>query len=169
MKKLNILRLVLIALALLGCLMMAACDGNQPVNQGPVVDSIALSSGAKPQTIFPKGHDLDLSRGSLDVVYESGKKETIALNAEGVSVTGYDKNKLGDQSLVITYGGKSISLTVNVAERMSFTGYEKDYFVGDELTEVTLTENEGCGSITCIVASIHINERRFVASLPSSV
>lgn len=147
MKKSNIIRLALISLTLLGCLLLAACDGNHSTNQGPVVDSIAIANNAKPQTVFAQGQELDLSKGSLAVVYDNGKKETVALNAEGVTVTGYDKDKLGDQSLIITYGGKSISLTVNVAKRMTFTGYEKDYFVGDALNlskgKVNIVKNDG--------------------------
>lgn len=156
MKKSNFIRLALISLALLSCLLLAACNGDQPVNQGPLVDSIAIASNAKPQTVFAQGQDLDLSKGSLTVVFDNGRKETVALNAEGVTVTGYDKEKLGDQTLMITYGGKSISLTVNVAKRMTFSGYEKDYFVGDELDlskgKVSIVKNDGT------IASVRLND-----------
>ena len=147
MKKFHFMRLVLISLLLLSCLVFAACESGNVENNGQAVASISISNSAKPQTVFPQGKDLDLSKGTLTVTYESGRKEDIALNAEGVTVTGYDKNTLGDQSLMITYGGKSINLTINVAKRMTFSGYETNYFVGDTLNlakgKVTIVKDDG--------------------------
>lgn len=147
MKKPNLKRFLVIPLILFCCLLaFAACDGNT-VDNTPKVETIAIDSNAKPQSVYPEGQELDLSKGSLKVTMTSGAKETVPLNAEGVTVTGYDKTQLGDQSLVISYGGKSITYTVTVEKRMSFSGYETNYFVGDSLNlkkgKVTIVKDDG--------------------------
>ena len=83
MKKFHFMRLVLISLLLLSCLVFAACESGNVENNGQAIASISISDSAKPQTVFPQGKDLDLSKGTLTVTYESGRKEDIALNAEG--------------------------------------------------------------------------------------
>ena len=159
MKKNNISRrrFLLISLIVLSCLLLfAACGDNTDGPRGNGVSAISIADNAKPQTQYAQGQDLDLTKGSLLVVRENGLKENVALNAEGVSVTGYDKNTLGDQSLVITYGGKSISLTVNVAKRMTFSGYETSYFVGDTINtakgKVAIVKNDGS------IISVRLND-----------
>jgi len=147
MKKPNLKRFLVIPLILLSCLLVfAACDGNT-VDNAPAVESISIDSNDKPQSVYPEGKDLDLSKGSLKVTMNTGAKETVALNAEGVTVTGFDKNKLGDQSLIISYGGKSITYVVTVEERMRFSGYETNYFVGDSIKldkgKITIVKDDG--------------------------
>ena len=145
MKKINLkrCRLAVIAILLLSCIfVLAACgdsgsgagsnDGGNVAGGNSGVTSIAIADNDKPQVVYAEGQAFNAAKGSLNVVYDSGKKETIALNAEGVQITGYDANKLGEQSLVVSYGGKSISLTVEVAKRMTFSGYENNYFINSE-------------------------------------
>lgn len=115
-------RVILVLLTLI-CMAfgLAAC--------GDKVSSIEV--GTAPRVKFVQGLDLDLTGGTLTVNYEK-KTEQIALDAEGVSVTGYDKNKIGEQTLTVTYQEFTTELKVTVVERMIVENATKDYFVGDE-------------------------------------
>ena len=101
---------------------------------GSNVDEISIESGNMPQVTFVLGQELDLSAGKLTVKHSNDDPdEQIALDDEGVTVTGYDKNQLGKQELTIEYGGKTTKLTVTVVERIVAEGYTTDYFVGETL------------------------------------
>ena len=138
-------RFLLIPLVLLSCLLLFTACGDG--DKGPAVTSIAIQSSDKPQTVFIKGQDLDLSSGKLTVTRDDGTTETIALNDPKVTVSGYNKDTVGEQNLVITYGEKSVPLTVSVVNRMTFMGYETEYFVGDVFNttkgSVTIVKDDG--------------------------
>lgn len=111
---------VLTALLLLACATAVACAGAQ---------NVALDPGSAPQTIYVLGSDLNLDKGALVV-----DGETVPLNADGVEITGYDKDKLGQQTLTVTYKGKSTQLIVNVVP--AFQAAEKYvYFLGETLED----------------------------------
>ena len=137
-------QLLLIPLVLLSCLLLfTACDGSKT----PAVTSITIQTNDKPQTVFVKGQNLDLSAGKLTVTRDDGTTETIAMNDPNVTISGYDMNTVGDQNLVITYGEKSVNLTVSVVNRMTFSGFESQYFVGDVFDttkgSVTIVKDDG--------------------------
>ena len=58
------------------------------------------------------GEDLNLSGLSVKAVMKSGNKTNIAIN--NCKITGYDKNKIGDQTVTINYGGKAATFKVKV-------------------------------------------------------
>ncbi len=99
---------------------------------GNKIDDIAIKEDAMPQSVFILGEDIDLSSGIL-VIYEDGKETEIAMNDEGVSVSGFDKNTLGEQTITVHYKDKSVDLTVTVVERMQVVDFTADYLVGDTL------------------------------------
>lgn len=113
---------------------------------GNKINDIAIKEDAMPQSVFILGEELDLSSGIL-IVDEDGKKTEIAMNAEGVSVSGFDKNKLGEQKITVHYKDKSVELTITVVERMQVVDYTTDYLVGDTLDLSTgrlkITRNDG--------------------------
>lgn len=91
---------------------------------------ISVKEDGMPQLLYIKGKDLDLSNGVL--VVKSGEEVTeIPLTSEGVTVTGFDKNTVGEQIITITYQGLTTQLTVKVVERMQAVEYVTDYLVGD--------------------------------------
>lgn len=148
MKKFSKIVLILIMLTLCICV-VTSCDKDN----GTQVTGITISEGNMPQTVFVKGNELDLSAGKLTVATGKGQSE-IALNAEGVSVSGYDKNTAGQQTLTITYNGVSTNLTVNVVERfVAENNVTKEYVVGesfDNAGRLTVTKDDG----TTFTASI---------------
>ncbi len=61
--------------------------------------------------------DLDLTGGSVNIIYESEDDyaEQIELTLDMIS--GYNKNQIGDQTLTVTYEGKTATFVVNVSAR----------------------------------------------------
>ena len=82
------------------------------------------------KTNYKYNEELDVTGGKLEITKGSGKT-TIDLEASMVS--GYDKTKLGDQTLTITYGGQTTTYKVNV----------KDYITGITVAPNTVTGNNG--------------------------
>lgn len=87
---------------------------------------ISIEKDDMPQTVFVQGNEIDLSAGSLTV---DGEK--ISLASEGVSVSGYDAQTLGEQTVTISYGGSSVQLKVTVVERLVAESYTNKYFTGE--------------------------------------
>ena len=58
------------------------------------------------------GEDLNLSGLSVKAVMKSGNKTNITIN--NCKITGYDKNKIGDQTVTVNYGGKAATFKVRV-------------------------------------------------------
>ena len=82
-----------------------------------------------PKTNYKYNEGLDVSTGKIEITTGSGTK-TIPMTPS--MVTGYDKTKLGDQELTVTYGGKTEKYKVNV----------KDYVTGVILTTPTKVKYE---------------------------
>ena len=98
--------------------------------RGDKIDEIYVSNSHAPRLSYVQGQDLDLSGGVLTVVVK-GEETLVPMNGSEVSVTGYNKDQLGDQTLTVTYGEHTTTIKVNVIARTTAEGYEKGYFVGD--------------------------------------
>ena len=60
-----------------------------------VKGELSVKETAMPQSVFVLGEDIDLSSGIL-VINNKGTTTEVPMNAEGVTVSGYDKNTLGE-------------------------------------------------------------------------
>lgn len=85
-----------------------------------------------PQLMYVVGEELDLSNGIL-TVKENGESREMPMNGEGITVSGFDKTKTGEQKVTLSYNGKSVEITVTVVERMQAIECISEYLVGDEL------------------------------------
>lgn len=161
MKKFTKLALLLLLVA--SVFTLAACDDN-PASQ-PASGEICVKEDGMPQTLFVLGEELDLSNGVLTVT-EDGQTQQMPLNAEGITISGYDKNKLGEQTITITYGGHSTQLTVTVVDRMQAVEYTTDYLVGDAFDadsgRLKITRNDG-SSYTVILSNSAVTVTGFDA------
>lgn len=131
-------KIALIVLMLAVCILaVTACNDDKLV--------ISISDDNMPQTVFVKGNDLDLSAGKLTA--KKGKEiNEIELNSQDVTVSGYDKDTLGEQTLTISYGGASTTLKINVVERMIIKSYTEDFVIGepfDSIGQVIVTQDNG--------------------------
>ena len=70
---------------------------------------------------YLKGQEIDLTGGKIKVVYENGDNEEIEMKSTDVTVTGYDPNKIGEQTVTITYKGESATFNVTVVEENEVT------------------------------------------------
>ena len=111
-----------------------------------VKGELSVKETAMPQSVFVLGEDIDLSSGIL-VINNKGTTTEVPMNAEGVTVSGYDKNTLGTQTVTVTYMDKSVELTVTVVERMQVVDHTADYLVGDTFDlsggRLKITRNDG--------------------------
>lgn len=104
------------------------------------VDGITVSDENDFKTVYVRGQELDLSGGVL--VVQKGKKTTeLPLDSEDISVSGYDKNSIGQQTVTVEYKDATTEFTVTVADRLTVNGAISDYLVGDTL-------NRSRGSVT---------------------
>ncbi len=120
MKKLTALAATL--LLTLGVLLLCTSCGG--------VKELSVDTEHLPQTVFVAGNELDLSAGSL---LADGK--AVPLTDPEVTVTGYDKDTVGKQTLTITYKGAETTLDITVAPRFE-TAEKYLYFVGETIDAV---------------------------------
>lgn len=156
-KKPNRLTIILSTVCLMLCMLTLICAcGKKNVD-------IAIKDNAMPQSVFVLGEELDLSSGVL-VVNVDGKQTEVAMNAEGVTVTGFDKNTLGEQKITVSYMDKSVELTVTVVARMQVVDFTADYLVGDTLDlsagRLKITRNDG-SNYTVILKSDKVKVEGF--------
>ena len=103
-----------------------------------LVDSIKVA--VKPTKLeYVKGEKLDLSGGKITITNNDGTTSTKNLTDDTIKVTGYDKSKLGEQTVTITYGKKTTSLKVTVIKKeiesiaIKTKPKKITYFVGESL------------------------------------
>ncbi|WP_195269087.1 bacterial Ig-like domain-containing protein [Eubacterium sp. 1001713B170207_170306_E7] len=82
-----------------------------------VLESIDISK--QPQNEYFVGNSLNLEDGELTLAYNNGTTDTLAMNEKDVTVTGYDKDKTGEQTLTVTYGEKSTEWKVTVVSKVA--------------------------------------------------
>lgn len=117
-----------------------------------IIDEIKEIAANIRKTEYLKGEELDLYAGGIKVIYESGREEFVPWNAEGVKIEGYDKTKVGEQTITVTYQGKTTKFTVNVLnviEKIEIKELPKktEYLKGEDLDLtggiITVTYEDG--------------------------
>ena len=76
---------------------------------------VSIEIATAPKTEYTEGEDFSAADGILSLVYNTGFKESIDLSK--ATITGYDKNKVGEQTLKIAYEGFKTELKVTVKEK----------------------------------------------------
>ena len=109
-RKLTIVRIALVAVLAMSVLFgLVAC--------GSKVNGISIGRNDMPKLTYVEGQDLDLSAGKLTVDY-GGKTETIPLDSDKVSVSGYDKTKAGKQTITVSYEGQTTEFEITIVARV---------------------------------------------------
>jgi hypothetical protein len=83
-----------------------------------VLQSIAVTS-LPTKTVYTRNERLDISGLVVTGTYSDRTTQTETVNESNIS--GYDANRLGQQTLTVTVGGKTATFTVNVRITASFT------------------------------------------------
>ena len=130
----KLLSLVLLVLIAVFTLSFAACDSTgdptPPVIGGNTVTEIYIEKSKLPRQLYVQGQELDVSKGVLTTVID-GQPAPIPLNSEGVTVSGYDMNTVGNQTVTVTYKEKTTTFPITVIAPAVAENYEASYFVGD--------------------------------------
>lgn len=167
---LSILVLVIISLvAFTGCKNKEDDGGDGSTDSSSSVISIEKSK--QPRLIYVEGQDLDLSKGFISVT-ENGEKKYIPLNDSRVTVTGYNKHVLGNQTLTVSYNGQTTTYKIAVMARMTVENFETDYFVGEKFNKnkgkIKFTSDAGVTS-TLDMKNDSITVKSFNSSVAGSV
>lgn len=136
----------LFAILLIACslLIVAACTPESDDNGGdtPTVSELTIDPNNMPQILYPEGQELNLTSGRLI----DSNKNIISMTDPNVSVSGYDKNTIGTQTVTLTYSGMSVKMIVTVVPRFQ-PAQDYVYFVGDSFDTVNpsivVTRNNG--------------------------
>lgn len=110
------------------------------------VTSIVIKDSDMPLSTYVQGQELDLSDGVITAIM---KKSEIAipLTDSEVSISGYDKNVLGKQTITVTYKGLTTTFEVTVVSSVVADGYRTEYFIGDEFDaskgKLKITKTDG--------------------------
>lgn len=97
--------------------------------------SVSLQSPPT-KTAYNYGEELNLAGGELLLTYSDNSTETVDITAAMIS--GYDKNKVGKQTVTVTYEGKTVTFDVTVTAvltgiTLDAANVKTDYIVGEEL------------------------------------
>ena len=81
-----------------------------------MVTEIVVDTKPTKLTYIKEKEDLDLTGGTLKITYNDGTTETISMTAEGVTVSGFSNNNLGNITITLTYQNKTAQFEVQIIE-----------------------------------------------------
>ncbi len=74
---------------------------------------ISIEISTMPKTDYKVGEDFEIADGTLTLTYNNGETENI--NLSNAKITGFDKTKIGEQTLKVEYQGVETTLTTPVS------------------------------------------------------
>lgn len=123
-KKVKITLLLLVVLVMATMWALTGCGKDE-------ITEIYITNNDLPRISYVEGQELDLSDGRLTAIVNGEEESTVPLTSADVSISGYDKNVVGQQTVTVSYNGLSTTFTVNVVARAVAESFETKYFVGD--------------------------------------
>lgn len=129
MKNKNIFKIALLVAFVLCAMSLFALTGC--AEDSASATDVYVKTADSPRLTYVQGQELDLGNSLLTAVV-GGEEIKVAIASDEVKIAGYDKDKLGEQVLTLTYRDLSTTITVNVIPRVTAESYENKYFVGDE-------------------------------------
>ena len=91
-----------------------------------------------PRVTYEKGEDLNLDDAQLLVTNSEGSSTLVKITSDMIS--GYDKNKVGEQTVTVTYKGKTTTFKVKVSEaevkvtKINLSEENKTLKIGEKFT-----------------------------------
>jgi len=139
--------LILVAAVFIIAVFLAGCNGEKSV-----ISSIDIYT--EPTTVYLQGEDLDLSGAQIVVRFDDNTEQFITITDDMIS--GYDKNLLGQQYVVITYQGKNVSIpitivspnldSIDIAAAPLKTVYKQDQLFAIDGCKITINYTGGAKS-----------------------
>lgn len=120
----------LIVIIIVACVLAIGAGVTLALVLGGGNKEVTLVEATYSESVY-EGDELNLSNGVLS--YKLGDEaKTLPLNGEGVTVSGYDKARLGEQTLTVTYMEKTCEFTITVLSRLSLKDFNTEYLTGSE-------------------------------------
>lgn len=138
---------------------------------GTSVTAVSVGRNDMPRLTYVEGQELDLSTGALTVEYSNGTVETIPFGSEGVSVSGYDKNSTGEQTVTITYAQQTTTISVTVIPRIEVVNAQTVYYVGetfDTSRGSLIVANDDASTNSVLFSDASVSFSGFDSSAPVS-
>lgn len=86
----------------------------------------------EPRKTYVQGQEFTLDDAKLVAMAKNKNKP---IDMEGVTISGYNKDQLGEQTVTITYEGQTLTFKVTVIPRIALEGVIKEYFVGEDFNK----------------------------------
>ena len=80
------------------------------------IESISVKQEPTKTTYIKNKEQLDLSGGIIEITYNDGSKEQVAMDNEDVEVTGFSNKNIGTITITIKYENKTTTFTVTIVE-----------------------------------------------------
>ena len=78
---------------------------------------VSVAIKALPNKVeYITGQDFSIDGGVLTVTFNNGTTEDVALKSDDIKISGFDKNKAGEQTVTIEYLGQTATFSVKVTE-----------------------------------------------------
>ncbi len=109
---------------------------------------VSIAVNTLPQIDYIVGEDLCLDGGELTVSYNNSTTEKISLSL--ATISGYNKEQLGHQTLTVEYGGYSTTFDISVKDKQAVAIFvsnlpKTEYIIGEDLCldggELTVSYN----------------------------
>ncbi len=81
------------------------------------ITGITIKANPTKTTYIQNNEKLDLTGGTIEVIYNDSSKDTVSLTNENVKVTGFDNTKIGKEELTVEYEGKKTSFNVEIISK----------------------------------------------------
>ncbi|MBQ3220544.1 MAG: bacterial Ig-like domain-containing protein [Clostridia bacterium] len=137
---------------------------------GAKVTDISMNEESLSQTVYVQGQELSLDGVTFTANTKKGPTE-VSLTDPEVLVSGYDSNKLGEQTITVTYQEQITSFKITVVPRMTVKNLKTSYFVGEPLDltvgEVKIVKDDG-SSFTVPVSSDKLTVTGFDSTTPKT-
>lgn len=165
-KRLIVIIAAVAAVVLVGVILLVSLTGKRTVTE------ISVGRNAMPRDTYVQGQELELSSGNLTVTYSDKTNETLPLDSDGISFSGYDKNFLGKQTVTVAYGGKTTTIEVTVIPRVRIQNATTVYYVGEELDRSRgklVIANDDATTFDVPLSDASVRFQGFDSSAPATV
>ena len=111
----RISKLLILALLCAVCFVLFAC--------GDKIDGIYFET--EPRKTFVQGQEFTLDNATLVAMAKDKNKP---VDMAGVTISGYNKDQIGQQTVTVTYEEQTVEIKVTVIPQIALEGITRDYF-----------------------------------------
>ena len=135
--------------------------------------AIALTT-APAKSEYVQGEEFAADGGVITVSFNNGTTSTVALDGEGVEMSGFDPNKVGEQPITVEYLGFTTVFSVTVSEKtptselafdsdIRIWSFENTIYIENPGKEIIIVDMSGR-----VVKTINANADRMEIPMPKS-